>query len=265
MPQRLLLVEDHPIYADAVASVVRRAFPRMLPTVALTLATAVAAAERVDPTVVLLDLWLPDTHGLEGLLALRRVVPRAAIIPISAFDEEPIVERTLMLGASGFISKTWTAAQIVEALSAVMNGAVAVPWGPSRALMRIERSRSSMDHNECGELGEGGMGGDRTPVTTALERVLTLQQVRVLEKLCEGKLNKQIAHELDIGETTVKAHVGEILRKLDVGSRTQAVVGVASLDFAARMLGFARIGERVAALRTRTIEAAKGDEPGIYP
>ncbi len=76
-------------------------------------------------------------------------------------------------------------------------------------------------------------------------QLLTQQQLRVLYMLCQGMLNKQIAHELGVGETTVKAHVSEILRKLGVSSRTQAVLQLSSMDFE----GLASIASPVKAVR----------------
>ena len=76
-------------------------------------------------------------------------------------------------------------------------------------------------------------GSTELAALTCRLKSLTQQQLRVLQFLCNGLLNKQIAHELDINETTVKAHISEILRKLCVGSRTQAVVELSKLDFGA--------------------------------
>jgi len=217
MPDRILVVEDHPLYAEALATVVRRTFPRAQTSAAGTLSAAVAIADRLAPDLILLDLWLPDTHGLEGLVALRRRAPRTPTVIVSTFDDPGVIRRAIVCGAAGYIPKTWDSRQISQALRHVLDGEVVVPAG--------------LQH----ELGGRALACECEAISMRRAGTLTPQQVRVLEKLCEGKLNKQIAHELEVGETTIKAHVGEILKKFNVSSRTQAVVGVASLDFGSRL------------------------------
>ena len=107
----------------------------------------------------------------------------------------------------------------------------------------------------------GPSGSIELAALTCRLKSLTQQQLRVLQFLCNGLLNKQIAHELDINETTVKAHISEILRKLCVGSRTQAVVEVSKLDFGAVLALYAEknvdgpnhAAERTAATRRGVI------------
>ena len=114
----------------------------------------------------------------------------------------------MLLGASGFIAKSATREQIVTAVKSVLAGEVCLPvhGAPAPASSEAEAAL-------------------RARVET-----LTEHQLRVLDLLCKGRLNKEIAYILDVGETTVKAHVGEILRKLRVSNRTQAVIEVSRLD-----------------------------------
>ena len=100
---------------------------------------------------------------------------------------------------------------LTQAIVAVLGGAVFVPPGLIDAGAQLERSK-------------------KAPLPERLAR-LTPQQLRVLMMIRQGKLNKQIAHELQVGDSTVKAHVSEILRKLEVISRTQIVIDTAQLDF----------------------------------
>ena len=164
------------------------------------------------PDLVLLDLWLPDTHGFGGLIELRRCYPKLPIVVVSAFADPNVVEKTLVCGAAGFISKATARTDLVSAVSSAIAGDVVVP----SELLGLDASA----------------GAELKSLTKRL-RSLTRQQLRVLEMLCQGLLNKQIAYELEVGETTVKAHVSEILRKLSVTSRTQAVLEVSKLDFGA--------------------------------
>jgi DNA-binding NarL/FixJ family response regulator len=114
-------------------------------------------------------------------------------------------------GAAGFISKSTRGSELGRAIQDVMSGSVVLPKGYQPPQVDAPPSGTS-------------------DLTTRLA-TLTPQQVRVLQMLRQGLLNKQIAFDLGVGETTVKAHVSEILRKLKVSSRTQAVIEAARIDF----------------------------------
>jgi DNA-binding NarL/FixJ family response regulator len=213
MPHKFLIVEDHPMFAEALALSIRSANPDIHVEHAATVAEAKAAIYREKGfDVVLLDLWLPDTHGFDGLIELRKLFPRVPIVIISAFADQSVVHKAIVCGAVGFIPKSSSKDALLQAISNVLAGNVAVPAGylPQELVGNIEL----------------------TALTCRLQS-LTQKQLRVLQMLCHGMLNKQIAHKLDIHETTVKAHVSEILRKLCVGSRTQAVLEVSKLNLGA--------------------------------
>jgi DNA-binding NarL/FixJ family response regulator len=120
-------------------------------------------------------------------------------------------------GAAGFITKSARKSELASSISEVMAGSVTLPAGYQPPASDAGTAQSSEMLRRFG--------------------TLTPQQRRVLQMLRQGMLNKQIAHELDVGETTVKAHVSEILRKLHVASRTQAVIEVSKFDFDAVMGG----------------------------
>jgi DNA-binding NarL/FixJ family response regulator len=213
MAMRMLIVEDHPLYAEALRLVVSGDFPGAEIVAAGTIdeARAVLAANtKFD--LALLDLWLPGTHGLDGLMELRKSAPKLPIMVVSAFTEATVVGRAMICGAAGFIAKSVTRWELVMAIRKVLRGEVVLPISGA----------------ECASLPEAGDGASAWRL-----RMLTQQQLRVLHMLCQGKLNKQIAHDLEVGETTVKAHVSEVLRKLGVSSRTQAVVELCNVNFMA--------------------------------
>ncbi len=160
----------------------------------------VLANEDVD--LLLLDLSMPGASGLSGLISLRGIHPTVPVVVVSAHDDPVTIRRALDLGASGFISKSASMEEIRAAVRTVLAGDIAAPVG--------------MD-----------LGIERDPEISDLIRrlhALTPQQTRVLGMIAEGLLNKQIAYELGVSEATVKAHVSAILQKLDVDSRTQAVI-----------------------------------------
>jgi DNA-binding NarL/FixJ family response regulator len=206
-----LIVDDHPLFREAIQIAVRAVAPNADIHEATELAAAIdmIAERRLGYDLALVDLTLPDTTGFDGIALLRRKFPSLPVLVISAHDDAAIVRDALALGAAGFVSKSSPKNEIAKAISTVLAGGT-WPTAPSRAA----------------SVRAPGAGDD---VASRLSS-LTPQQLRVLQMLRQGKLNKQIAHELDVGETTVKAHVSEILRKLGVFSRTQAVIEASRID-----------------------------------
>lgn len=152
--------------------------------------------------LVLLDLTMPGVSGLSGLVTLRGLDPSVPIAVVSAHDDAETIRRALELGASGFISKSAAMDEIRHAVRTILDGGIHTP-----------------DHID--------LGAENDPeIADLIQRIqmLTPQQTRVLGMLAEGLLNKQIAYELNVSEATVKAHVSAVLQKLNVDSRTQAVI-----------------------------------------
>ncbi len=212
VPARFLIVDDHPLFREAIQLAVLVAYPeaKIIEATSLAGARAVIAAEGPFD-LVLLDLTMPGTRGFEGLLELRTHYPKLPVVIVSALDDAQIIHQALTYGAAGFIPKSVRKDELATAIQTVMSGQVYLPrdYAPPQK-----------------DTGTGENAGFSARVAT-----LTPQQLRVLMMLRQGKLNKQIAYELDVGETTVKAHVSEILRKLNVASRTQAVIEAQRIDF----------------------------------
>jgi DNA-binding NarL/FixJ family response regulator len=152
---------------------------------------------------VLLDLKLPDVEGLDGLMALRSAAPRLPVLVLSGLEDCRLAQLVRSHGALGFLNKKARPQEIVGAVRAVLNGETAF----------------ATTFDEEAEDRSAAAGH----VAHAMES-LTPQQRTVLRMLGEGLLNKQIAYELSISESTVKGHVSAILRKFEVPSRMQAVL-----------------------------------------
>lgn len=196
-----LVVDDHPLFCEALALTLW-AIDRFDPVMtAGSLERALGVVSQNPPDLILLDLNLPDVNGLDGLIRLRKMVPDVPLLIVSSTADHAIVAQALAIGANGFIPKHADRAAFRMAYQTVRDGQIytpadyVAPRSDSGSVQAIER----------------------------LER-LTNQQARILSLICEGKLNKQIAFDLSIAETTVKAHVTAIMRKLEVHSRTQAVL-----------------------------------------
>ena len=163
--------------------------------------------------LVLLDLSMPGTTGLSGVMRVRKAFPKIPVVIVSGYEDLQIVQNVLALGVSGYIPKSTSRREIADAIGEVLRGTI---YLPERYRDAAITRRSSIDNHEL------------------LKRLhdLTPQQLRVLDMLGKGLQNKQIAYELKICETTVKVHVSDILRKLSVFSRTNAIIEIAKIDFA---------------------------------
>lgn len=212
-----LIVDDHPLFCDALSMTLKAVAGIAEIETADRLETAI---RRVDlspvPDVILLDLNLPDVNGIDGLIRLRQAAAQVPVVVVSSLADNRVIAACMAAGAAGFVPKhsrreVFRAA--FEALRAgqrfLPEGYEAPPEGKSRATARDEA---------IGRLA-----------------LLTRQQAKILQLICEGLLNKQIAYELSIAETTVKAHVTAIMRKLGVQSRTQAVLIARETNFASLM------------------------------
>lgn len=200
---KFVIADDHPLFRGALKEALRG----IGNVSAIFEAGDFEEAKRLvgendDVDVVLLDLNMPGVSGLSGLIALRALHASAPVVVVSAHDDGQTIRRALDLGASGFISKSASMDEIRSAIATVLGGGVALPAG-----------------FDLGAEPDAEISG----VIRRLQ-MLTPQQTRVLGMLSEGLLNKQIAYELNVSEATIKAHVSAILQKLDVDSRTQAVI-----------------------------------------
>ena len=204
---RFIIVDDHPLFRAALRQTLSGVDGAMRVDEAgdLNALNAALEADR-DCDLVLLDLNMPGAHGFSGLLLLRAQYPDIPVMIISAVEDPKVIRRTFELGAAGYLTKSVSPADIRAAIDTVLKGEVYVPDGVNL-----------------------GADDDQTQFIRRLS-TLTPQQIRVLMMLSDGLMNKQIAYELSISEATVKAHVSSILQKLDVDSRTQAVIAASRIE-----------------------------------
>ena len=206
---RFVIADDHPLFRGALRQAIEVMVKGVTISEAGSLDEVTALLERgEDVDLVLLDLNMPGVRGFSGLMYLRAQHPGVPVVVVSATEDPAPIRRCMEFGAAGFISKSLGTNLIHEALSTVMAGGIWTPPGVNLASVQ----------------------GDETSALVKRLATLTPQQVRVLMMLSEGLVNKQIAYELDVSEATVKAHVSAILQKLDVDSRTQAVIAASKIE-----------------------------------
>jgi len=200
-----LIIDDHPLFCDALSMTLRAISDIQEISTATDLKSAI---EKLDdepqPDLVVLDLNLPDVDGLEGLVRLKNMI-NAPVIIVSSMADNRMITACIKAGASGFVPKHSKREVFISAIGALKQGHIFIPDG--FVLLDDGQMQAPDQGDILARLGN-----------------LTNQQARILQLICEGKLNKQIAFELSIAETTVKAHVTAIMRKLGVQSRTQAVL-----------------------------------------
>ena len=209
----VMVVEDHPLFCEALTMTLREGFSVQSVTARPTLEAATEALSNGEnPDVIILDLNLPDVTGMEGLIRMKALRPDTPVIVVSSLSDNRIVNSVLQNGGAGFVSKDSPRDEIIAAFRTVWSGGSYTP----ESFVAIDDGAARDSENFSRRLAD-----------------LTPQQGRILAAICEGKLNKQIAFDLSIAEATVKAHVTAILRKLGVQSRTQAVLLAQNVKFAA--------------------------------
>lgn len=211
------IVDDHPLYSDALAAALQLTFPEARVEKAQTLG---AALELVDsgfaPDLVMFDLKLPDVCGISGFKRLRAALPDAPILVISSLTSAQVVEALMEDGAAGFLPKDASSQVLRQALRDIAGGGKYVHSGyRGTSITELPDHRIEEAHPKLAEL--------------------TPQQQKIMKLICAGKPNKQIAYELSLAEATVKAHITALLRRLGVQNRTQAAVLVESAQPATAM------------------------------
>ena len=205
---QVLIADDHPLFRTAL----RQAVVQTLGQTAIAetdsfegVRTLVEQHPGVE--LVFLDLYMPGNDGFTGLTLLHNHYPDISVVMVSSDDRPDVVRKALHFGAAAFIPKSATLETIATAVRAVLDGEHWLPCSPEPVAEEDVDSRR----------------------LAAQLKQLTPQQFRVLEMVSDGRLNKQIAYDLKIQETTVKQHVSAILAKLEVNNRTQAGVAFQQL------------------------------------
>jgi DNA-binding NarL/FixJ family response regulator len=209
---RILVADDHPLFRLALVQAVSNLGDEIEVVEADGLDSAretLAAQRNID--LVLLDLHMPGSHGLMGLVSLRTEFPTVAVIMISANDDPQVMRRAMTYGAAGFIPKRSGIADI----QAMLHSVIACEDPAPLPLREHPDAEAEQDRELATRLA-----------------MLSPQQLRVLTLVAEGLLNKQIADRLTIQERTVKAHMSAVFERLGVRNRTQASLLLRSLEVA---------------------------------
>ncbi len=213
---QVLIADDHPLFREAIARVIDDGFPGSTLLEASTLEDAMAlVADNDDLDLVLLDLNMPGMQGLGGLIQLRNEFPTVPAVVVSAEEDKRVILQTMTYGAVGFITKSTPRQRMIQALEQILSGSIYLPSDIIRADLAAAPARPE------------------SAVPPEVLETLTRKQLQVFERMARGEPNKVIAYELNIAESTVKAHVSAILRKLGATNRVQAILAAGDIDFGA--------------------------------
>jgi len=205
----LLIADDHPLYRDALRGALSLTLPDLLLREAGDLTTTVSILENEDVDLLLLDLHMPGSNDLFGLLHIRKLFPDLPVAVVSGTEDATIISKIVGVGALGFIPKTATSGDIANAVTAILDGDIWLPASVSEKIEEVDEAFSELADKVAS---------------------LTPSQYKVLCYMRDGLLNKQIGYNLDIAEATVKAHVTAIFKKLGINNRTQAVLIASQLE-----------------------------------
>ena len=201
---KFLIADDHPLFREALVGALSPLFEEVeiLQSDSLD-STLNMLQENNDIDLILLDLHMPGCENFYGLIRVTQDYPQIPVAVVSASDSIEVVSYVMSFGAKGFVPKSTPTLLIADALRAIMNGET---WLTDELRVQIAE-----------------IDGDEINLAQKIAE-LTPKQFQVLKLIHDGLLNKQIAHELNVTEATVKAHISAVFRKLDVNTRTQAVL-----------------------------------------
>ena len=201
-PIRILIADDHEVVRLGLRSLLGREKAIEIVGEAATAEEAVAQAERLQPTVVLMDVRLPDRSGIEACREIRAAAPDTRVIMLTSYADDEAVFASILAGASGYLLKQAGGLDLVRAIERVADGqSLLDPGVTEKVLEKVKRLAS----------------GQPDEVTS-----LSPQEQRVLALVAEGKTNKEIATALGLSDKTVKNYLSNVFDKLHLSRRAEA-------------------------------------------
>ncbi len=203
---RIVIAEDHPIFRDGLRALLRTIAGVELVGEATTGDEAIEMAHRLRPDVVLMDVDMPGRNGIEATRAIRDRHPQVGVLMLTMFEDDDSLFSAMRAGAQGYLLKEASGEELAAAVEAVVRGQAIFGPGVARRVMGFFSAAAS-----------GPVPPEPFPELTSRER-------EVLDLIAEGRNNSTIAGRLGLSEKTVRNHVSNILNKLQVVDRAQAIV-----------------------------------------
>ena len=201
---RVLLAEDHVVVREGTRALLQREQDIEVVGEAGDGEEAVELTVKLRPDVIIMDIAMPRLNGIEATKQIKELYPAAAVLILTAYDSDQYIFALLDAGAAGYLLKNVRGRELVDAVRAVHAGESVLDPVVTRKV--LDRFKLTM----------GKPGEEREP--------LSQRELEILRLASRGMSNKAIASELSLSVRTVQAHLGNIFNKLDVGSRTEAVL-----------------------------------------
>lgn len=213
---RILVADDHPIVRAGLVGIFDDEPDIEVVAEAANGADAVARASATMPAVVVMDLRMPGTDGVSATRQILAALPETRVLVVTTYDSDDAIIGAIEAGASGYLLKTASGAELVEAVRRVAAGELAL--APSVTAKLVAQTRAA------GAAASAGSGTARAPAASpGSAPALSERELQVLQLVADGLSNPEIAGCLHIGEATVKTHLGKVFAKLEVNSRVRAV------------------------------------------
>jgi NarL family two-component system response regulator LiaR len=203
---KVLIADDHALFREGTRSLIEQEKDMEVVGEASDGAETIKLVKQLRPHVVLMDIAMPKVNGIEATRQIKADYPATAVLILTAYDNDQYIVALLEAGAAGYLLKNVSGADLVNAIRAVYAGeAVLHPTIAQKVFSRL------------------GFSGSQAPAA-AQEAELSEREMEILKLAARGMSNQDIAAQLYLSRRTVQAHLANIFRKMDVGSRTEAVL-----------------------------------------
>jgi two-component system, NarL family, response regulator DegU len=203
---RILIADDHSLIRQGLKQILELEEDIVVIAQAANGSEAVQLAKEQNPDIILMDINMPGTNGLQAIKEIKQDKLECKIIVLTIHEDREYLFKTLQMGAEGYVLKDAEPSVLLEAIRSVNSGKSYIQSNMTMELVK-EFNRVTMHEKEKHD-----------------ENNLTSREIEVLKLIAEGMINKEIAKQLYISEKTVKNHVSNIFRKLNVSDRTQAAI-----------------------------------------
>ncbi|MBI2902082.1 MAG: response regulator transcription factor [Candidatus Methylomirabilis oxyfera] len=204
----MLIADDHTLFREGLSALLAREPDISVVGEATNSLEALRMAKALQPDVMLLDIRMPGTSGLEVLHRIREEGPKIKVLVLSGFFEEELLVEAFEHGAKGYLQKITTHAELVKAVRATHAGEV---WAEPKVLSQV--LDSLLEKVNAPHLALSEMHSE-----------LTDREKEVVQRVTQGQTNKEIATDLGISEKTVKSHLSNVFNKLNIGRRLQLLL-----------------------------------------
>jgi len=204
---KVMLVDDHEVVLEGLIRILEKQGGIQIVSVAGSAEDALEKLERFPPDVIVVDIQLPGMNGIELIKRIKKSHPEIEAITLTVFDDEQFARQAIKAGAIGYVIKDAAKDELVKAVRSAAKGETLISTSVARKLID-EMTEPAAKKKKKGEGFEG----------------LSQREVDVIKLMAKGHNNRQIADLLYISEHTVKVHIRNIFRKIDVTDRTNAVL-----------------------------------------